>query len=197
MEKFEILWERAVKEINADPKCTTIYEFGGLKDGESKLFPDKTYKTINLNPNEHTDIVADVHDTGLPSGSAGAIVACNLLEHCHTPHQVVEEMKRLLQPGGYVLISVPFIHPYHGGYDGDTFWPDYWRFTKDGHAFLFRDFDMEMGTDGGMFYAAGEFVPPKMGFIGRILAALLRSLDRFYPSGGSKHSYLVYGKKKQ
>lgn len=189
MNSSEILWKKAVQEINADENCRVIYDFGQRGRGATDLFPDKQFKTINIAPGAHPDIVADAHHTGLPSGGTDAILSLSLLEHCHSPHVVVEEMRRILKPYGRVLISVPFIHPYHGAMDDGMFCPDYYRFTKDGLDFLFKDFDYELASDGGFFFALTSFFP-------RFMSPFLMVLERLYPRGNSRHAYLLSGRRK-
>jgi len=41
-------------------------------------------------------------------------VTCNaVIEHVRNPDQVVAEMYRVLKPGGYAQLMVPFVFPYH------------------------------------------------------------------------------------
>jgi SAM-dependent methyltransferase len=195
MKTFEEVWEKGVAEINKDRRVERILDIGQRGRGAASLFPSKTFETVNINAASNPTIVADAHETGLPRGSAGAILSLSLLEHCHSPHIAVQEMERLLMPGGYILVTVPFMHPYHGGYEDGVFWPDYWRFTEDGVRHLFRNFDIELGSDGGMFLAASMFVPAKFKRLERWLQPVFRVLERCYPHGKSRHSYVIFGRK--
>jgi SAM-dependent methyltransferase len=196
MRKDQLLWQKAVRIINEDPACKTIVDVGARGRGENSSFPNKKFQTLNLNPGDHPDIVADAHDTKIPTGSVDAVISLSLLEHCHSPHIVVDEIKRILRPKGYVFIGVPFVHPYHGNFQDGAYWPDFWRFTKDGLGYLFRDFDFEMESDGGVFYAARDFVPPALGPLQRPISGMFTLLDRVYSRGQSRHAYVLFGTKK-
>jgi SAM-dependent methyltransferase len=86
------------------------------------------YKVMDPVPDYKPDIVGDIHDIPLPNESVDAIFCLAVLEHVHNPIKAMEEMKRILRPGGKILIYVPFLYYYHAheGYYGD-----YWRFTYD------------------------------------------------------------------
>jgi hypothetical protein len=64
------------------------------------------------------------------------VVLClSVLEHTKHPQLAVDEMRRILKPGGICLVSVPFtFHLHDSPYD-------YWRFTKYGLQLMFEAFD--------------------------------------------------------
>ncbi len=167
-------------------ECKDIYDLGQPGPGMKDFFLHNNYQTIDINENGKPDIIGDVHHLPLPDNSADAILASSLLEHCHSPHIVVEEMKRVLRPRGRIFITVPFIHPYHGGLNRGTYCPDYYRFTKDGVMYLFRDFEIEITSDGGFFTSMSYFLP-KLKF--------LKNMEFLYSNGKSRHQYFVYGYK--
>ncbi len=64
------------------------------------------------------------------------VVAClDVLEHTLEPFAAMRELRRILKPGGYVLLSAPLNWRIHGPI------PDCWRFTEHGFKVLLRDFD--------------------------------------------------------
>ncbi len=64
---------------------------------------------------------ADVLDTGLETGSFDRIVSFEVFEHVERPDRFLNEMKRLLAPGGLFLVSTPNVHTYvAGGKDGEN-----------------------------------------------------------------------------
>lgn len=72
------------------------------------------------------DIVGDAMAMPLLSGSIdGAICEC-LLEHVPEPQKVVDEMLRVLKPGGSMYIAVPFVYPFHASPN------DFYRWTIEG-----------------------------------------------------------------
>src|SRR5258708_2656885 len=108
--------------------CHKILDLGAGADYNLKnIFRSNEYKTLDIEKSSGADFIADAHHLPLPDNSTDAVLAFSLIEHTHSPHVVAKEIERVLKPGGYLLLSTPFIHPYHGGRC-----PDYYRFSKDG-----------------------------------------------------------------
>ena len=62
------------------------------------------------------------------------VVIVEVLEHLHLPHLAISNIYSLLNHGGKIILTVPFIFPIHER-------PyDYFRYTKYGLEFLFKDF---------------------------------------------------------
>lgn len=72
-----------------------------------------TYENIigvDLLPGDNVDIVHDLNEFPWPieSNSADALLMFHVLEHLGSIPKVMEEMYRILKPGGRVLIEVPY-----------------------------------------------------------------------------------------
>jgi len=79
--------------------------------------------------------IADCHDLPFADGAFDAVVVQAVLEHVADPLRCVDEIHRVLRPGGYVYAETPFLYPVHlGPYD-------FTRFTRGGHRRLFRHFE--------------------------------------------------------
>lgn len=64
-------------------------------------------------------------------------VECDaVLEHAERPERVVAEIRRVLAPGGFAHIVVPFCHPFH------EYPRDFRRFTPDGLRQLAGGFEI-------------------------------------------------------
>jgi SAM-dependent methyltransferase len=66
----------------------------------------------------HIDIVSDILDIPEPDASFDAVLCTEVLEHLPDPVRALDEMARLLRPGGTLIITAPFwslthFAPYH------------------------------------------------------------------------------------
>lgn len=64
------------------------------------------------------------------------VVCMEILEHTIDPFGAIQELRRILKDGGYVLLSAPLNWRIHGPI------PDCWRFTEHGFKVLLRNFDI-------------------------------------------------------
>jgi SAM-dependent methyltransferase len=167
--------------------CERIVNVGAHGGELQSFFVGKDYKTLNINPLSKADITASAYELPFPDESLDAIINFNLLEHLETPQRFVDEAKRVLKPGGYVYSTVLFVHPYHGGMNAGAFCPDYFRFTKDGANYLFRDFENQISSDGGFFFACKSFFP-------KFFHPFLSVAEMIY-KGESVHLYYLLSKK--
>lgn len=55
----------------------------------------------------------DLHAIPKPDASYDAILCNAVLEHIRNPDAVMREFHRLLVVGGHLIISIPFLQPYH------------------------------------------------------------------------------------
>jgi len=130
--------------------------------------PATEYLTLDLRSDVGADIVGDLHDVPRESESLDTVIATEVLEHCHDPARVVSEIRRVLRPGGVCVLSTRFIHPYHPDPH------DYFRFSRDGLEYLFRDFSMvDLTPLGNRLQSAWLMLPERP----RWLATFLGLLD--------------------
>lgn len=91
-----------------------------------------TYTDVAFSPG--VQIISDAHDLPFADEAFDLVIAVAVLEHVVDPPRVVEEIKRVLQPNGWVYAVTPFLQPVHmGAYD-------FTRYTLLGHRRLFRWF---------------------------------------------------------
>ncbi len=89
---------------------------------------------INMDAFDSVDIVADGTNLPLVDSSFDTITCNAVVEHVPDPVRLVSEIHRVLKPGGYAQLMVPFMFPFHE-YPGD-----YQRYTLDGILELTRKF---------------------------------------------------------
>jgi SAM-dependent methyltransferase len=84
------------------------------------------------------DRIEDVHRLSFADGSIGTVVCLETLEHVADPLRAVQEMHRVLEPGGVLAISSLMFFPIHAHP-----W-DYWRFTPEGFELLLQPFESRL-----------------------------------------------------
>ncbi|OGY50097.1 MAG: hypothetical protein A3J59_04750 [Candidatus Buchananbacteria bacterium RIFCSPHIGHO2_02_FULL_56_16] len=123
---------------------------GGLrisKDKSNRFDPSRAwiipltqqidYKILDPVDTYHPDIVGDIHHLPLADDSTDAIICLAVLEHVENPLVAVQEIRRVLKPGGRCLLYVPFLYYYHAE---PGYYRDYWRFSHDALKLLLKDF---------------------------------------------------------
>lgn len=108
-------------------------------EGAKPHFPDSTVETLDIAPDSGATYVADLCENNediIPSDKFDAVVCTEVLEHTLQPFHAVDEIRRILKPGGVALVSVPYNFRIHGPL------PDCWRFTEHGLKALFKDFEI-------------------------------------------------------
>jgi len=68
---------------------------------------------VDFIPFPHTRLVSDVQRLPVRDGSVDAVFATGLLEHVDDEKAVLDEITRVLRPGGIVHIEIPFLQQYH------------------------------------------------------------------------------------
>jgi len=84
------------------------------------------YVNLDLFAVPGVDVSADAALLPFPAGIFQRVECDAVLEHVRDPVQVMNEIRRVLAPGGYVHLVTPFCHPFH------EYPRDFRRFTLDG-----------------------------------------------------------------
>jgi len=100
----------------------------------AKYFPNRIGLDSQAGPN--IDVVADTHQLPFADEKFDNILCTEVLEHLYSPHLAIAEMKRVLKPGGKLILSTRFIFPLHDIPN------DYYRYTKYGLKYLFRNWQI-------------------------------------------------------
>ena len=148
--------EKAMKKFakNFD-KNQKVLDIGCGKKPYQKYF---NCEYIGLDPVEEVkpDIVANAWDIPCQDNEFDGVILNQALEHIAETKKTISEIKRILKPGGLCIITVPQtmknhsipLSPEKSGLDNFDktkvrHWNvDYYRFTKFGLIYLFRDFQV-------------------------------------------------------
>ncbi|MBI2815693.1 MAG: methyltransferase domain-containing protein [Acidobacteria bacterium] len=84
------------------------------------------YVNLDLFSSPGVDVIADAHQLPFACCMFQRVECDAVLEHVRQPEIVMREIERVLAPGGYAHIVVPFCHPFH------EYPRDFRRFTLDG-----------------------------------------------------------------
>jgi uncharacterized protein YbaR (Trm112 family)/SAM-dependent methyltransferase len=112
-----------------------------LGSGIDNIIMRNNVINFDIFPHPNTDVSGDGHYLPFLPGSFDGVWVCAVLEHLENPFQVSSEIYRILKPGGFVLVSAPFMFPLHGSPH------DYFRYTASGLRSVFGKFkEVECGT---------------------------------------------------
>ena len=177
MTKWEKFFDEKIKEI---AKEKIIIDVGGGSPFQKELakykddFKDTDYKSLDYDGSTQPDIVGDIHNLPFADNSIDAIICKSVLQHIPNPHKATEEIFRVLKSQGKCLVCAPFLYPYHGGQDCK----DYFRYSKDGVEYLFRNFSkIEICPMRGAFETLTNFLPFQNKFPFNLLKYFSRTLD--------------------
>jgi len=92
---------------------------------------------INIKLNANIDVQADAYRLPFRDNAFDIALCTEVLEHTHSPALVLREVRRVLKPGGKLLLTTPFAFPIH---DVPM---DYYRFTRFGLVHLLSDWKIE------------------------------------------------------
>jgi len=83
------------------------------------------------------DVFADAYNTTLDSGIADVVLSTAVLEHLERPQDAMNEIARILAPGGHAILTAPFFWHLHEAPR------DFYRYTKFGLEHLIRHAGLE------------------------------------------------------
>lgn len=119
-----------------------IFEFGSFQvPGQEgfadlrPLFRGKQYVGCDMREGPGVDRILNLHHLDLPDESVGSVISLDTLEHVEYPHRAMEEIHRVIKPGGVAVISSVMKFPIH------DFPYDYWRFTPEAFRSILKPFE--------------------------------------------------------
>ena len=117
----------------AEPKDFPLGRWNLYVGGAGRAVPG--YINLDLFALPGVDVAADAEQLPFPDGIFTHVECDAVLEHVRDPRRVMDELLRVLAPGGYLHLVTPFCHPFH------EYPKDYRRFTLDGLRELAQGLD--------------------------------------------------------
>lgn len=78
--------------------------------------PNLDYVGVDLEPRDRTTVRGDVTDLPLDDEDFDAAICVHVLEHVEDDRSAIRELHRVLRPGGWALVNVPY-DPAHPTYE--------------------------------------------------------------------------------
>jgi SAM-dependent methyltransferase len=128
-------WLREEARLAAGrPKAPRLLDVGcGVKPYEP-FFREAVAEYVGVDiANPAAELEGTVEDIPVPDASFDLVLCTQTLEHVDDPARAVRELRRVVGPGGRVLLSTHGVQVYHPNPN------DFWRWTHAGLERLFRE----------------------------------------------------------
>lgn len=129
------LTRRFVETNTRNESFSVVVDVGAGRAPYKKLIQHDRYIGIDIEDRGGVSdiIIADINN-GIPldDNSADLVLCMEVLEHTKNPELIVQELYRVVRPGGQVLLSAPMAWPLHEVPN------DFFRFTCFGFEHLFK-----------------------------------------------------------
>lgn len=122
--------------IAAGSKVLAVGAGGAVNDLLGQHARRIGFETFSFDIDEkyRPDILGDICTHEFVEGTFDVVVMSEVLEHLHSPHLAVDNLRKALNRGGTLILTAPFMFPIHERPN------DYFRFTRYGLAHLLREF---------------------------------------------------------
>jgi len=130
--------DRILNEIDLNDH---ILDIGMAMRDKHKKIKSKILETLDVNDfGDYPDIICDIcSDISGLENKYNKIICLAILEHVYDPFSAVANLKKMLKNDGVIYGYVPYLYHYHA--PNDLKFQDYFRFSKDALAYLFKDFN--------------------------------------------------------
>ncbi len=193
---WEIFFEKAVQD-SLKPDTRVLDIGAGLRVDETRgnrvdkrrdwikpLLAKVRYEVLDPVDTYKPDIVGDLQAMPIADAAYDSVICLAVLEHVPRPWDGVREMLRVLKPGGFLFLYVPFLAPYHAE---PGYYSDYWRFTDEGVRAILNDFkDVRFSPVRGPVETLAHLLPRPIH--NKFFLWLGRCLDRARKSSGKQAS---------
>lgn len=135
-----LMLQASIKQCGAYVKGVTLDVGCGSKPYEKTFFSgaEKYIGMDYLTDRSTPDVVGSATDIPLGNASFDTVVCTEVLEHVPDPLKAMQEMHRVLKPGGYLILTTPMYWPRH------EVPYDYFRYPYDGLLHLIKNSGFEL-----------------------------------------------------
>ena len=129
--------DKVLEEINISDQ---VLDIGMAMRDKHKKIKSKNLQTLDVNDfGDYPDIICDICNdiTGLEE-KYDKIICLAILEHVYDPFKAIQNLRSMLKKSGMIYGFVPYLYNYHAPID--LKFQDYFRFSKDSLAYMFKDF---------------------------------------------------------
>ena len=134
--------DKILKEIEPHDH---VVDMGMAMREKHKRIKSALLQTIDANDfGDYPDIICDIcADINGLENKYDKIICLAVLEHVYNPFKAIENLRSMLKDNGIIYGFVPYLYKYHAPMN--LKYQDYFRFSKDTLAYLFKDFsDVEL-----------------------------------------------------
>jgi len=182
-------FEKTLIPLLKNTRQGIILDVGAKNSPYLPFIKHSKYLRLDISNKNHPDIVCDLHKIEWQDNYFDTIIATEVLEHLYDPRQALDEILRIMKPGGKLFITTRFIYKYHPDPK------DFYRYTKDSLAYLLKKFsNVKIYPHGNRLLVLWQFLcSGKLEYILtplNPLVNLLNTPDPLFPLG-----YVVTAKK--
>jgi SAM-dependent methyltransferase len=151
------------------------YEELIIATGKVSQYIKLDFAKSDYHKGHHLDLTWDGKTIPLDRHSIDSVIMTEVLEHVHRPGELLQEVRRVLKPGGVLFLTVPFIWPMHElPYDYHRFTPIALRTYLEEADFNVQSIQILGGWDHSLAQQLGLWLTNRsMGARKRKLAKLL------------------------
>lgn len=120
--------------VRAHASAGRTLDLGAQNSPYGSFFPNRV--AVDIRRGVGVQVLGDAQALGFASGIFDVVLCTEVLEHLPEPQKAIDEMFRVLKPGGTLLLTTRFLFPIHDAPH------DYFRFTKYGLRHLLRRFEI-------------------------------------------------------
>jgi SAM-dependent methyltransferase len=130
-----VVHDKSVKDFFMELHGDAMELGAGSHDYSTYAVNVTRYVRSNYKSNPATTVIyQDATSIDMGDGLLDSITMLGTLEHIYEFEKVIQEVYRVLKPGGHFLLTVPWVFPHHAAPD------DYYRFSVQSLKFLHKNF---------------------------------------------------------